>query len=195
MALDTDKIDEAVLALLYLTLHDHWRAWKGFDWDALNRLYQKGLIDDPVNKAKSVVFTEEGLKRAEELFSAMFTKPPDNQIVALAAALPERVHFASSADRKDLADERFAQMQNGAAAFVVAASNSLSCCRFGSKNHVGQGASPDGRNAMNAGMKRRTVLGGIAGATSVASFAILTEKSKAAEFVYKIGNDNNEAHP
>jgi hypothetical protein len=28
MALDTDKIDDAVLALLYLTLHDHWRAWK-----------------------------------------------------------------------------------------------------------------------------------------------------------------------
>src|SRR4051794_25274040 len=49
MALDTDKIDEAVLALLFLTLHDHWRAWKGFDWDALNRLYEKDLIDDPVN--------------------------------------------------------------------------------------------------------------------------------------------------
>src|SRR3954449_2320423 len=72
MALDTDKIDDAVLALLFLTLHDHWRAWKGFDWDALDRLYQKGLIDDPVNRAKSVVFTEEGLKRAEELFRAMF---------------------------------------------------------------------------------------------------------------------------
>ena len=54
---------------------DHWRAWKGFDWDALDRLYEKGLIGDPVNKAKSVVFTEEGLKRAEELFQAMFTKP------------------------------------------------------------------------------------------------------------------------
>jgi hypothetical protein len=33
MALDTDKIDDAVLALLFLTLHDHWRAWKGFDWE------------------------------------------------------------------------------------------------------------------------------------------------------------------
>ncbi len=75
MAVDTDKIDEAVLALLYLTRHDHWRAWKGFDGNALNRLYDKGLIGDPVNKAKSVVFTEEGLKRAEELFCAMFTKP------------------------------------------------------------------------------------------------------------------------
>ena len=35
----------------------------------------KGMIADPVNKAKSVVFTEEGLRRAEELFQAMFTKP------------------------------------------------------------------------------------------------------------------------
>ena len=47
MALDTDKIDEAVLALLFLTRHDHWRAWKGFDWDALSRLHAKGMIADP----------------------------------------------------------------------------------------------------------------------------------------------------
>ena len=26
-----DKIDEVVLALLQLTLHDSYRAWKGFD--------------------------------------------------------------------------------------------------------------------------------------------------------------------
>ena len=72
MALDTDKIDDAVLALLFLTLHDHWRAWKGFDWDALNRLYEKDLICDPVSKAKSVVFTEEGLREAERLFRELF---------------------------------------------------------------------------------------------------------------------------
>ena len=75
MALDTDKIDDAVLALLFLTRHDQWRAWKGFDWDALSRLHRKGMIADPVNKAKSVEFTEEGLRRSEELFRAMFTKP------------------------------------------------------------------------------------------------------------------------
>jgi len=28
---DTDKVDEMVLALMYLTLHDYCRAWKGFD--------------------------------------------------------------------------------------------------------------------------------------------------------------------
>jgi hypothetical protein len=75
MTLDTDKIDEAVLALLFPTLHDDVRAWKGFDWDALDRLHEKGMIRDPANKAKSVVFTQEGLKRAEALFEAMFTKP------------------------------------------------------------------------------------------------------------------------
>ena len=71
---DLDKIDDAVLALLSLTLHDGYRAWKGFDWDAMNRLHEKGLIDDPRGKAKSVVFTEDGLTRSQELFAAMFTK-------------------------------------------------------------------------------------------------------------------------
>ena len=51
MEIDTEKIDETVLALLYLTLHDGTRAWKGFDWDTLNRLHVKGLISDPVDKA------------------------------------------------------------------------------------------------------------------------------------------------
>jgi Domain of unknown function (DUF6429) len=74
MALDTDKIDDAVLALLVLTLHDGWRAWKGFDWAALERLHRKGLIENPVNQAKSVVFTQEGLKRATALRDKLFAK-------------------------------------------------------------------------------------------------------------------------
>jgi hypothetical protein len=44
MEIDHDRIDEAVLALLWLTLHDERRAWKGFDWNALDRLFRKGLI-------------------------------------------------------------------------------------------------------------------------------------------------------
>ncbi|WP_158816932.1 DUF6429 family protein [Methylocapsa sp. S129] len=72
MKLDTDRIDDAILALLHLTLHDGSRAWKGFDWDAMNRLYQKGFIDDPANKTKSVMFTEEGLQRSKILFAEMF---------------------------------------------------------------------------------------------------------------------------
>jgi hypothetical protein len=59
MSLNTDKIDDAALALLYLTLHGGYRGWKGFDWDVLSRLHDKGMIGDPVGKVKSVVFTEE----------------------------------------------------------------------------------------------------------------------------------------
>jgi hypothetical protein len=74
MPFDTDKIDDAALALLYLTLHDGDRAWKGFDWDVLGRLHDKDMIYDPVGKVKSVVFTPEGLERAKELFETMFRK-------------------------------------------------------------------------------------------------------------------------
>jgi Mn-dependent DtxR family transcriptional regulator len=55
-------------------LHDGGRAWKSFDWDAMNRLHEKGLIENPVGKAKSILFTEEGLKEAERLFQKHFAK-------------------------------------------------------------------------------------------------------------------------
>jgi len=71
---NTEKIDDAVLALLYLTLHDGARAWKSHDWDAMNRLHEKGFIADPVGKAKSVMLTEQGLKESERLFKELFVK-------------------------------------------------------------------------------------------------------------------------
>lgn len=72
MAINTDKIDDAALALLYLTLHGEWRAWKGMDWGVLGRLHEKDMIHDPVGKVKSVVFTPEGRERAKALFEEMF---------------------------------------------------------------------------------------------------------------------------
>jgi len=74
MEIDQDKIDEAVLALFYLTLHDQCRAYKEVDWQITHRLSKKGLIDNPVGKAKSVVLTDEGLKQSEALFNKLFTK-------------------------------------------------------------------------------------------------------------------------
>ncbi len=65
MKLDAEKIDRAVLALLHLGLHEDNRAWKGFDWDSMNRLHEKGYISDPVGKAKSLVITDEGLRESE----------------------------------------------------------------------------------------------------------------------------------
>ncbi|MBV9502374.1 MAG: hypothetical protein JO138_23645 [Acidobacteriaceae bacterium] len=47
MDIDPDKIDEAILALLYLTLHDGSRAWKGFEWEAMNRFTRRGSFQIP----------------------------------------------------------------------------------------------------------------------------------------------------
>ena len=71
---ETDRIDDAVLALLLLGLHEGNRAWKGFDWDALDRLHRKGLISNPVGKVKSVVFTAKGLKAAEDSYRELFVQ-------------------------------------------------------------------------------------------------------------------------
>ena len=72
-----DRIDEAVLALLYLGIYERHpmtgaRTWKSFDWDTMERLHEQGLISDPVSKAKSVAFTEEGLRHAEAAFRRLF---------------------------------------------------------------------------------------------------------------------------
>jgi Domain of unknown function (DUF6429) len=81
MEYDWDRIEEAGLALLFLTMQRErvgpmetaW-AWKGMDWGLLDRLHQKGWIEDPKGKQKSVVFSEEGARRCEELFRGMFGK-------------------------------------------------------------------------------------------------------------------------
>lgn len=75
MDFDQDKVDDAVLALLWLTASgDQYgtRAWKGHDWDALDRLHQKGFISNPKSKAKSVALTEEGANESRRLFEELF---------------------------------------------------------------------------------------------------------------------------
>jgi hypothetical protein len=78
MEYDKDKVDDMTLALLYLVMHDEdestARAWKGFDWDTMNRLHEKGFISNPVSKAKSVALTPGGYKRTKELFAKHFGK-------------------------------------------------------------------------------------------------------------------------
>ena len=71
MEYDADNLDELVLALLHLNSFTDYvstRAWKGFDWDSLERLHSRGLISDPKSKARSVVLTDEGARLARELF-------------------------------------------------------------------------------------------------------------------------------
>ena len=77
MDYNEEKVDEMVLALLYLTSfteHGTTRAWKGTDWDVLNRLCEKGLISDPKSKNKSVVLSEEAAKESAKLFWKHFGK-------------------------------------------------------------------------------------------------------------------------
>jgi len=76
MEYDRDKVDEITMALLYLVIHDETpfgaRAWKGFDWDTLNRLHEKGLIGDPVGKAKSFALSLESVEYARSQFEKHF---------------------------------------------------------------------------------------------------------------------------
>ncbi len=72
MDIDNDKIDEAVLALLWLNLATAGSAWKGFDWSAMERLHKRGLICNPVGKTKSVRFTGQGEMEGERLFRQLF---------------------------------------------------------------------------------------------------------------------------
>lgn len=75
---DEDKIDECVLALFQLTLHDGARAWKGYEFEVMSRLFEKGYILDPRGKAKSVVLTEKGIAKSRELFEELFGREKRN---------------------------------------------------------------------------------------------------------------------
>jgi hypothetical protein len=71
MSYDRQRAADFALALMYLTLHDGVRAWKGISWDVLDDLFESGLISDPKRKAKSVVLTDEGLARSRALFEQL----------------------------------------------------------------------------------------------------------------------------
>jgi hypothetical protein len=75
MVYDKEKVDEMVLALMWLVIHGdrhEVRAWKSFDWDTLDRLHEKGLISDPKSKAKSVALSDEAVRLSESLFKKYF---------------------------------------------------------------------------------------------------------------------------
>jgi len=74
-ATDWDKVEEMTLALMHLTSfeeHGAVRTWKGYAWEVLNRLHERGWISNPVSKAKSVTMTDEGARKSRELFERHF---------------------------------------------------------------------------------------------------------------------------
>lgn len=75
--LDMEKLAEAALAILCLAAFrdgPFTRAWKGMDWDLMERLHERGWIHDPRGKAKSVVVTDEGLEMAARFLQRHFRK-------------------------------------------------------------------------------------------------------------------------
>ncbi len=82
MTVNKDKIDDMTLALMNLVMWDEGengaRIWKGFDWDTMSRLHEKGFIQNPRGKAKSVYISPEGVKRSQELFKQFFIIQDDN---------------------------------------------------------------------------------------------------------------------
>jgi hypothetical protein len=77
MDIDWDKVDEVTLALMQLTTFQNKtgsRTWKGHEWNVLEKLHEKGWISNPVTKAKSVVWSEQGRRLSEALFEKHFKK-------------------------------------------------------------------------------------------------------------------------
>lgn len=72
MEYDMKLIDDAVLALLAAYSSDDGNAWKGYDFEIMNRLHAQGLISNPVNRNKSIWLTKEGVERGREIAGRMF---------------------------------------------------------------------------------------------------------------------------
>lgn len=110
MKYDEDKVDELTLALLYLVSHGREevcgaRAWKGFDWDTLNRLHEKGLISNPIGKTKSVGMTEVGFLKSKELFEKYFMNKAEMlPFPRFTVAAKKRWQQIEEKTRKDILD-------------------------------------------------------------------------------------------
>lgn len=72
MEYDDNLIEEAVLALLAAFSSEDGNAWKGFDFEVMNRLHEQGFISNPVNSNKSIWLTEEGLERGRQIAGRLF---------------------------------------------------------------------------------------------------------------------------
>ncbi|MFJ2467297.1 DUF6429 family protein [Pseudomonas sp. NPDC087615] len=72
MEYDDKLMENALLALLAAFSSDDGNAWKGFDFEVMNRLHEQGFISNPVNRNKSIWLTEEGLERGRKIASRLF---------------------------------------------------------------------------------------------------------------------------
>lgn len=76
MNYDDRRIEDAVLALLAAFCADDGQPWKGYDFGVMNRLHERGLIDNPVNRNKGVYLTQSGLHEGRKLAGQLFGHVP-----------------------------------------------------------------------------------------------------------------------
>ena len=74
-------MDEAVLALLHLVLHQPspYLAWPSFEWATLDRLHTKELIDDPKHKNTFIRLMDQGVAEAAAAFQRVFGVDGDDR--------------------------------------------------------------------------------------------------------------------
>jgi len=80
MEYNQDKVDDMVLALMYLASSTNefgTRAWKGLDIKILDRLVKKGLVSDPGDKSPTLLLSPEGADRSKRLFEEYFSSVAD----------------------------------------------------------------------------------------------------------------------
>lgn len=70
---DSQKVEDAVLALLGAFEFENGRIWKRFDFSVMESLAEKGYITNPRGRAESAYLTPDGFARAKELANKMFS--------------------------------------------------------------------------------------------------------------------------
>jgi hypothetical protein len=70
---DEDKVDDAVWAALFHARPQR-SAWKGFDWSAMNRPHNKGMIQNPAGKPNRLSSPKRGVAESWRLFRELFAK-------------------------------------------------------------------------------------------------------------------------
>ncbi len=74
MNIDEKKIDEVVLALLQLTLHDKCIAWKQFSFEVMNRLHEKVIFKTRSIKTNQSPSLMPGLNSLRNYLANIFIK-------------------------------------------------------------------------------------------------------------------------
>ncbi len=89
--IDTDRIDETVPALLYLTLHDGVRAWKRSDWEVMKRLNRN--LPDPGWKMAPALEPVSAPLRPRTGRGAKYKQDAQGQVIRTLAR-PAAVHLS-----------------------------------------------------------------------------------------------------